>query len=54
MSIFINYSKEKCAVCNKKFYPKYCMICRLRDFVTCTECHKHTKHHRTEESKLAK
>lgn len=53
MSIFLNYPKEKCVACGKKYYPKYCKVCRLRDFTTCHNCHKHTKHHKREESKIA-
>lgn len=52
MSIFINYPKERCSVCNRKFYPKYCMACRNRDFSLCENCHKHSKHHKREMSKL--
>lgn len=46
MTILVFREKQRCSVCNKKFYPKYCKICRHRDFTACPECHNNGTYHR--------
>lgn len=52
MSIFINDPKERCSVCGKKFYPKFCISCRQKVHMLCKACHERSQFHKRENSKL--
>jgi len=45
-SLFINYPKQRCVVCNKKFYPKFCKICKNYDFISCRADHENSTYHK--------
>lgn len=50
--VFFLPDKTRCSVCDKKYYPNYCKVCRRRDYSLCPNCHKFSKSHRLEVGKL--